>query len=356
MYSTTAKTASKISVDKCSADSISSISWHPNSHIFCTTSWDGEINGYLVDPNTNSCTHKLQSKSQSALLSSTFTTDGSKLIVTGTDNSVSFLDLASSQLTKFGSHQAPVSRVRAVPAVQQYVTGGWDHTLNYWDLRSQNPTQSVKLPERIYCMDVADEILLVGCAGRQFVAYDVRNPQTPALHRPATLQYQIRDTAVCPDKSFFVETGVEGRSSLNYFKLPSQQQTDPKDYSFKCSRPANSDREMYATNAVTFVRSNVPGSMGTFITGGGDGSVVFWNGRSRQKLHTVPSATSTGYMSYSSTPVPVTALGVSFDSKMLAYAAGNDWSKGPLTGTTTQMKTALYLYPIKDNFVASSRA
>jgi len=34
------------------------------------------------------------------------------------------------------------------------VTGSWDKTVKYWDLRSPNPVHTQQMPERVYAMDV----------------------------------------------------------------------------------------------------------------------------------------------------------------------------------------------------------
>ena len=55
-------------------------------------------------------------------------------------------------------------------------TGGWDKLIKYWDLRQPMPALQVQLPERIYCMDVAYPLLVVGCAEKHTVVYDLNNP------------------------------------------------------------------------------------------------------------------------------------------------------------------------------------
>lgn len=49
------------------------------------------------------------------------------------------------------------------------VTGSWDRTLRYWDLRQQNPVHTQALPERVYAMDVKHPLLVVGTANRRIL-------------------------------------------------------------------------------------------------------------------------------------------------------------------------------------------
>jgi mRNA export factor len=55
-------------------------------------------------------------------------------------------------------------------------TGGWDRMLKYWDLRQPTPVLQLQLPERIYCMDAAYPLLVVGCAEKHTLVYDLNNP------------------------------------------------------------------------------------------------------------------------------------------------------------------------------------
>ena len=41
------------------------------------------------------------------------------------------------------------------------VTGSWDKTLKYWDLRSPTPAASVQMAERVVSMDVKYPLMVV---------------------------------------------------------------------------------------------------------------------------------------------------------------------------------------------------
>src|SRR4051794_16452915 len=60
------------------------------------------------------------------------------------------------------------------------VTGSWDKTLRYWDVRTAGqPKATVQLPERCYSMDVKQNMIVVATAERFIVIYDFRKPQEP---------------------------------------------------------------------------------------------------------------------------------------------------------------------------------
>ena len=56
------------------------------------------------------------------------------------------------------------------------VTGSWDKTLRYWDLRSERHVGSVKLSDRVYCMDVKGNLCVVGTAAKKLHVFTMENP------------------------------------------------------------------------------------------------------------------------------------------------------------------------------------
>ena len=64
------------------------------------------------------------------------------------------------------------------------MTGSWDKTLRYWDLRSPSPAVAVNLPERVYCADAKNQLAVVGTADRQIYIYSLNNPQQVCVSAP----------------------------------------------------------------------------------------------------------------------------------------------------------------------------
>jgi mRNA export factor len=60
--------------------------------------------------------------------------------------------------------------------VSALVTGSWDKTVKYWDLRSPQPMATVQLPERVYSMDLVNPLLVVGTAERHICIFNLSNP------------------------------------------------------------------------------------------------------------------------------------------------------------------------------------
>ena len=90
-------------------------------------------------------------------------------------------NLATNQSQIVAKHDAPVRHLHYLKDMNNMlVTGSWDKTIRYWDLRQPNPVHTQQLPERVYAMDVRHPLLVVGLANRRI---QVRAPKRPPQHR-----------------------------------------------------------------------------------------------------------------------------------------------------------------------------
>jgi mRNA export factor len=67
------------------------------------------------------------------------------------------------------AHDAPIRSIRFVNTpnnTPMIVTGSWDKTVKYWDLRSPEPAATIQCQERVYAMDTKDRILVIATAER----------------------------------------------------------------------------------------------------------------------------------------------------------------------------------------------
>ena len=88
--------------------------------------------------------------------------------VGGCDKQVHMWSLATNQTQVVAKHDAPIPYCFHVKEMNNMlVTGSWDKTIKYWDLRSQNPVHTQQLPERVYGMDISYPLMVVGMAGRR---------------------------------------------------------------------------------------------------------------------------------------------------------------------------------------------
>ncbi|KAL0249210.1 hypothetical protein GEMRC1_004443 [Eukaryota sp. GEM-RC1] len=248
----------EVASTQVSNDSIASLSWAPNGPYLASTSWDGEARAYQVDPSSGRAEQKLTIKRQYPLLSSCWTSDGTKVLIGSADKELSIWDIASNQFTKFGSHNDSVSFIKSIPEHNLYVSGGWDGALHYHDLRSPNPVKSLNLNSPIIGLDVRKNAILVCLASLQMHAFMMPNVDQPVLSKRCSSIHLPRAVALSNDLTFFVEACIEGRCALHSLSNPSM---DP--FRFKCAHNPQM-RELYATNVVSFHPNPTGGYEGIF--------------------------------------------------------------------------------------------
>ena len=76
--------------------------------------------------------------------------------------------LATNQKQVVAKHDGAVRYCLHVKEMNNMlVTGSWDKTVRYWDLRQPNPVHTQQMPERVYAMDIKYPMMSVGTAGRR---------------------------------------------------------------------------------------------------------------------------------------------------------------------------------------------
>ena len=111
-----------------------------------------------------------------------FRQDGTKVAGGGADKAARMLDLGANQTTaqQVAAHDQPIRCVRFFEAPQSnaamLVTGSWDKTIKYWDLRQSQPAATVQCQERVYTLDVKMSLLVVGTADRYINVINLNEP------------------------------------------------------------------------------------------------------------------------------------------------------------------------------------
>jgi mRNA export factor len=181
----------------------------------------------------------------------------------GCDNAVREWQLGGNQppdgvSQQIGQHDAPVKAVKYIKSSRVVVSASWDKTLKFWDCRQSNPVCVLSMPERVYDMDVNDNLLVVATAGRQVVCYDVSGTprEIQQERRDSPLRYQTRCVSCFVDSMGYAIGSIEGRVGIHYV-----QKVQGKDnFAFKCHRQ---DSNVYAVNKICFNKQ-----FGTFATCG----------------------------------------------------------------------------------------
>ncbi|KZT01555.1 Poly(A)+ RNA export protein [Laetiporus sulphureus 93-53] len=318
------------------SDSISSLSFSPQADYLAVGSWDNNVRIYEVSQNGQT-QGKAIFPHQGPVLSVCWNKDGTKVLSGGADNAARMFDTQTGQPTQVAQHDAPIKCVRWIEMPQGgiLVTGSWDKTLKYWDVRTPTPISSVQLPERCYTLDVVYPLMVVGTAERHIQIFNLTNPTSPFKTIVSPLKWQTRVVSCFPQANGFAVGSVEGRVAIQY--------VDEKDvsnnFSFKCHRrdasaAAKDQSLVYAVNDISFHPVH-----GTFSTCGSDGTINYWDKDARTRLK-----------SFEPAPGPVPTTSFNRNGTIFAYAVSYDWSKGH-SGMTPGHPNKIMLHACKDDEV-----
>jgi len=299
------------------SDSISCLAWSPAGNILAAGSWDKSVRIWEVS--AQGVQARMAIQHEAPVLCCNFSKDGQKIVSGGCDNKVKMKVLATQQEQQIGQHDAPVKEAFFIDEMNMVVSGSWDKTLRFWNMQQPTAVATLQLPERVYSMDVKYPLLVVGMADRHVHVYNLQNLQSnPAPYKQGQTALKMQTRCICafPDKTGYAVGSIEGRCSITHIE------DTAKNFQFKCHRTTD---EIFAINDIDFHPS-----MGTFATGGGDGTFIFWDKENRQRLK-----------QFNSCNYPVTAGKFNALGDMYAYAVSYDWSKGHEGNHPTHAKSIL---------------
>jgi len=304
-------------------DSLSSLKWSPTDQMFAVTAWDGTVSLYNNQP-------QAQKKFETPLLCCDWKPDGSAVLVGGCDNKGYLWDPKGNQHQQVAQHEYSISCCKFVsPTI--FVTAGWDSKLRYWDITKAGQEMfCITLPERPYCMDFRDNMLAVGCADRKVRIFEANNPNRGCVQEVnTTLKHQFRSISLFPDLGGFGVSSIEGRVQIHTFG-----DKDKKTFAYKCHR---NDQYIFPVHCIKFHK------LGTFLTAGGDGTVLFWDKDQRQKLKALEAV-----------PRPVTAADFDNTYQFLAYGCSYDWSQGQ-SGYNSSEGSQIYIRQLQPEDVTRKK-
>lgn len=283
-------------------DTVSSLSWSPNSNLLVAGSWNNEVRCWDVNSNGKAVA-KAMMKHNAPVLCTSFAPDN-RVFSGSCDHTAKMWNLQTQQQAQVAQHAAPIKACSWIPEVNLLATGSWDKTLKYWDTRSSGAQVTINLSERLFCMDIIHPLVVLGTADRKIQIYDLRNPKTPYKDMISPLKFQSRCIAAFPDKTGFALGSIEGRVAISHVS----EQDKGKNFAFKCHRHGS---DVFSVNSIAFH------PYGTFATCGSDGAYRFWDKDSKQRLKLFHRADNA-----------ITASKFNRDGTIFAYALGYDWSKG----------------------------
>ena len=130
------------------------------------------------------------------------------------------LDLGSNGTTaqQVAVHDQPIRCVESiqVQGTHMLVTGSWDKTVKYWDLRSSQPVATLECQDRIYSMDVRDQMLVIGTAERWINVVNLNEPHKFYKQIQSPLKWQTRVVSCFADAAGYAVGSIEGRCAIQY--------------------------------------------------------------------------------------------------------------------------------------------
>jgi mRNA export factor len=140
----------------------------------------------------------------------------------GADKAARMIDLGAGQNTaiQVAAHDQPIRSVRFFDSpqggAQMLVTGSWDKTVKYWDLRQSTPAATLQCQERVYTLDVKDKLLVVGTADRYINVINLNEPTKFYKTLQSPLKWQTRVVSCFTDATGFAVGSIEGRCAIQY--------------------------------------------------------------------------------------------------------------------------------------------
>ncbi|RAL13065.1 WD40 repeat domain-containing protein [Aspergillus homomorphus CBS 101889] len=316
------------------SDSVSELSWSPVANYLAVSSWDQTVRIYDASQSVTG-EGKALFNFPAPVLSCAFSHDGAKVLGGAADGSARLMDLgAGREAQQVAAHDAPVRCVRFFgnPGMRDpiAVTGSWDQTVKYWDLRQDRPLATLQCQERVYAMDLCQNLLVVATAERHVHIVQLSNPGQIYKTVTSPLKHQTRTVTCIPDASGFAIGSTEGRTGFHYV----DESNSSQNFTFRCHRDMSGGKntqDVFAVNDVSFHPKYY-----TFSTAGADGTFAFWDKDAHHRLKAFPSVGAS-----------ITSTGFNHDGSIFAYAVSYDWSKG-FRFNTPDHPTRVVFHPVDD--------
>ncbi|KAG9396384.1 WD domain, G-beta repeat [Carpediemonas membranifera] len=316
-----------IKVQQSSADTVTSIDWHPSQNIFAVGSWDTVGRCFMVD-GSGQASSKLEMRHPEPIMDVCFNAvDGAQVFTCSTDKSIKVWDLASQQSRDVGQHGDGVIGIKYVKEFNMLVSGSWDRSLAFWDWRAPRQQLKTTLAQRVVDLDQKGNYVVAALEPRavniksRFMVYDIRNPNTPFQDFESAMTEMITCIGINANTEKICYGNSTGRCGVQDVQTTKQTtsyftrkpQGKKESFTFKSHR----DMQASITYQVNCVAAH-PTQHKTMFTAGSDGRWASWDIYQPKSIHSFQTPNRQ----------PITAMAINAQGNILAYAQGYDWHKG----------------------------
>jgi mRNA export factor len=159
------------------------------------------------------------------------------------------------QKVEIGTHDSAVKCLKWSTSTNCLITGSWDKTINMWDVKTNKCIFNYKFNDKVVCMDVKNDHLVVGTANKQIAIFDLsKGISKPLEMENSPLRMQTRCISIFADLSGYIVGSIEGRCGVQYFK------EKQKNFCFISHREGKS---IFPVNSIDFHPKNI------LVTAGG---------------------------------------------------------------------------------------
>ncbi|TIA04184.1 putative nuclear pore complex subunit [Aureobasidium pullulans] len=343
----------QIEIANAPSDAISAVRFAPQSpNRLLVASWDRNV--YLYDTKqgeNGSLLRKVEHRAP--VLDLCFGDDDATAFTAGLDWDVNRINLETGEKTVISSHEAGVKSIVYSAQHHLLVSASWDSTLHVHILNNGNVAHApatVPLPSKPFSISLTPTKLVVAMASRQIFIYDLASLKMltsqsapsqesgnssileiqPWQQRESSLKFMTRAVCCMPNDQGYALSSIEGRVGVEWFDPSTESQA--RKYAFKCHRQADEGVDVvYPVNALAFH----PVHQGTFVSGGGDGFVVLWDGVTKRRIR-----------QYQAYPSGVSSVSWSSDGRYLAVGISPGFEDGKEVISEGQVK--LYIRELAD--------
>lgn len=150
--------------------------------------------------------------------------DGTRIAAGDSTGNLNIVDLRTAgaggqiQAQQAKAHEEAIKCVRWFQmGGQDYVaTGSWDKTVKFWDLKGAQPVGTLQCQDRVYSMDIKDQLLVVATAERHINMINLNEPTKIYKTIISPLKWQTRVVSCFTDASGFAVGSIEGRCAIQY--------------------------------------------------------------------------------------------------------------------------------------------